>query len=109
MSPFKHQRQAFLDRNLSRFSLESAIGILKSFARVLYRLPRVFLMSIVRAYRFALSPDHSFWAKALDRPPYCRHFPSCSSYGLESLEKHGAIMGSFYAIRRILSCNPWSK
>jgi len=72
-------------------------------------LPRAFLSAAVRGYRWVLSPDHSWWARAMDRPPYCRHFPSCSSYALEALEKHGAVRGGWLAARRVLRCHPWAK
>lgn len=72
-------------------------------------LPRAVLSAAVRGYRWALSPDHSWWARAMDKPPYCRHFPSCSSYALEALEKHGAVRGGLLAFRRVLRCHPWAK
>ena len=37
----------------------------------------------------------------------CRFIPSCSAYGLEALETHGAVRGSWLAIRRVCRCNPW--
>ena len=37
--------------------------------------------------------------------PYC---PTCSNYGLQAIEKHGAIKGSCLAAWRILRCNPFS-
>ncbi|MDD4002651.1 MAG: membrane protein insertion efficiency factor YidD [Clostridia bacterium] len=39
----------------------------------------------------------------------CRYTPSCSQYAAEALQKHGAIKGSFMALRRILKCNHFSK
>jgi putative membrane protein insertion efficiency factor len=36
----------------------------------------------------------------------CRFQPTCSAYALEALEKHGAIRGSWLALRRILRCHP---
>lgn len=39
----------------------------------------------------------------------CPYYPSCSAYGLEAIEKHGAIMGGVLALWRILRCNPFSK
>ena len=36
----------------------------------------------------------------------CRYYPSCSQYALEAVEVHGALKGSFLAIKRILRCNP---
>lgn len=37
----------------------------------------------------------------------CRYLPTCSAYALEALERHGAIRGGWFAVRRILRCNPW--
>lgn len=39
----------------------------------------------------------------------CRFQPTCSSYALEALEKHGLLKGSWLAMKRILSCHPWGK
>ena len=37
----------------------------------------------------------------------CRFYPTCSCYGIEALEKHGAIKGTYLTIKRILKCNPF--
>ena len=52
----------------------------------------------VRAYRLFLSP----WVGR-----NCRYDPTCSAYALEALEKHGAVRGTWLAIRRIARCHPW--
>lgn len=39
----------------------------------------------------------------------CPYIPTCSQYGLEAIQKYGALKGSFLAIWRILRCNPFSK
>lgn len=39
----------------------------------------------------------------------CPYYPCCSQYGLEAVQKHGAIKGSLLALWRILRCNPFSK
>ncbi|MFT8718147.1 membrane protein insertion efficiency factor YidD [Acetobacter sp.] len=39
--------------------------------------------------------------------PNCRFHPSCSCYGIEAVQKHGALRGSWLTARRILRCNPW--
>ena len=52
---------------------------------------------MIRAYQVLLSPflgDH------------CRFTPSCSAYAMEAIEKHGALKGSWLAVRRIGRCHP---
>ena len=39
----------------------------------------------------------------------CPYYPSCSCYGLEAVEKYGAVKGSMMAAWRIARCNPFSK
>ena len=36
----------------------------------------------------------------------CRFNPSCSEYGVQALERHGAIRGSWLTLRRISRCHP---
>ena len=38
----------------------------------------------------------------------CPYIPTCSQYGLEAIEKYGALKGSLLAAWRILRCNPFS-
>ena len=38
----------------------------------------------------------------------CRFEPTCSQYSKESIEIHGALIGSYYSLVRILKCGPWS-
>ena len=38
----------------------------------------------------------------------CPYYPTCSNYGIQAIERHGAIKGSILAIWRILRCNPFS-
>ena len=59
---------------------------------------RGLLMGLVKVYRLCISP--SLGAN-------CRYFPSCSTYALQALERHGAATGSYLAVRRILRCQPW--
>ncbi|MDB5932121.1 MAG: hypothetical protein JWR60_3828 [Polaromonas sp.] len=64
----------------------------------LARLPRTALMGLVKAYRLLISP-------ALGSN--CRFEPSCSAYSLQALEQHGAAMGSYLTLRRLVRCQPW--
>ncbi|HEX5538049.1 MAG TPA: membrane protein insertion efficiency factor YidD [Sphingobium sp.] len=40
-------------------------------------------------------------------PPTCRYHPSCSHYAIIALRRHGAIKGSWLALKRLLRCHPW--
>ncbi|HLR47434.1 MAG TPA: membrane protein insertion efficiency factor YidD [Deinococcales bacterium] len=57
------------------------------------------LLGIVGAYRRFISP--------LKPRPTCRFHPTCSAYAAEALEEHGALRGSWLALRRILRCHPF--
>lgn len=37
----------------------------------------------------------------------CRYYPTCSAYALGSVEAHGALRGSWLALRRLGRCHPW--
>ena len=39
----------------------------------------------------------------------CPYYPCCSQYGLEAIQKYGALKGTILAVWRILRCNPFSK
>lgn len=64
------------------------------------------LMFAVRVYRWTLSPAKTFLFGPLAG---CRYTPSCSAYALEALRKHGALAGSWLAVKRIGRCHPWSE
>lgn len=38
----------------------------------------------------------------------CPYIPTCSQYGLEAVEKYGAVKGGALAAWRILRCSPFS-
>ncbi len=40
-------------------------------------------------------------------PPSCRFTPTCSTYAVEAIKKHGALKGFYLSVRRILRCHPW--
>lgn len=52
----------------------------------------------IRFYQLAISPM---------LPASCRFVPTCSQYAIEALQKHGAVKGSWLAIKRICRCHPW--
>lgn len=40
-------------------------------------------------------------------PPTCRFHPTCSTYALHAVEKHGALKGGIMGAARIIRCNPF--
>lgn len=56
------------------------------------------LIWIVKAYQLVLSP---FFGQQ------CRFYPTCSQYALEAIQKHGALRGAYYTVRRLVRCHPW--
>jgi putative membrane protein insertion efficiency factor len=60
-----------------------------------------FFVTLVRMYQLLLSPLLPF--------NHCRFFPSCSQYAIEALEKHGALKGGWYSLKRIARCHPFHK
>ena len=35
----------------------------------------------------------------------CRHYPTCSDYMIEAIERHGIANGLKYGVKRIIKCN----
>lgn len=66
-------------------------------------------LSIIDLYQKTISPDSGIVARSLDRPPFCRHIPTCSAYGREAFERHPFFWALFLTIRRVLSCHPWAR
>nr|WP_245557642.1 membrane protein insertion efficiency factor YidD [Deinococcus peraridilitoris] len=57
-----------------------------------------FILAGVRFYQRTLSP--------LKGGPTCRFTPTCSTYALEAVERHGVGRGSLLTVRRIMRCHP---
>jgi uncharacterized protein len=67
-------------------------------ARVTPSLPARLLLALVGLYRLT----------AAVRVPRCRFLPSCSTYAVEALRRHGALRGTWLAVRRVGRCHPWN-
>ena len=61
------------------------------------KLPSAALIFLVRLYQATLSPFIG---------GHCRFHPTCSHYAVEALRDHGALRGSWLALRRLLRCHP---
>ena len=36
----------------------------------------------------------------------CRFYPDCSTYSLEAVKEHGAMVGSWLTYKRLIKCGP---
>ena len=61
-------------------------------------LKKLFIF-LIKFYQKYLSPLKT------TKCPYC---PTCSAYGLQAVQKYGAIKGGGLALWRIIRCNPFS-
>jgi len=57
--------------------------------------------------RLLMLPIRAWRMLSVHLTPRCRFHPSCSAYALGALEQHGAMRGSWLAIRRLARCHPW--
>lgn len=58
------------------------------------------LIALIQFYRKYISPM---------KTTKCPYYPTCSAYGLEAVQKYGAVKGTALAAWRIIRCNPFSK
>ncbi|MBM7502893.1 membrane protein insertion efficiency factor YidD [Agromyces aurantiacus] len=72
---------------------------MRDVAWFVWLLPRNVGVLLIRAYRAIVSPLYG---------DVCRYYPSCSAYGLGSVQHRGLVVGSALTGWRILRCNPWS-
>lgn len=70
------------------------------FARTVWLIPRNILVAFVITWRKLISPLYG---------NVCLYYPSCSAYGLGSIQQHGFVLGSLLTSWRILRCNPFAK
>jgi putative membrane protein insertion efficiency factor len=67
-------------------------------AESIWNIPSGLLIASVRLYQGTLSP-------LLGRR--CRFDPSCSSYFILAVQKHGAVLGALRGLWRICRCHPF--
>ena len=59
--------------------------------------PKYLFVYLIRFYRFFISPMF---------PSCCRFYPTCSSFSLGAIEKHGVLSGGWLSIKRLFRCHP---
>lgn len=52
----------------------------------------------LRVYQLAVSP----WL-----PVSCRFQPTCSEFAIVAIKEHGALRGTWLAVKRLGRCHPW--
>ena len=75
------------------------VVISRTLARRLVRLPADTVVLLLRIWQFLVSPVYG---------QTCRFYPSCSSYALEAVDRHGLLRGGWLAVRRLGRCHPWN-
>lgn len=67
------------------------------------RTLRDFCIGCVKVYRLTLAPLFmSFGVQ-------CRFNPTCSEYTIQAIKTHGALLGCFLGLGRILRCHPFCR
>ena len=59
---------------------------------------RTILIALLRFYKYFISPLLG---------SHCRFHPSCSSYAMQAISMHGAVVGCYLTIKRLLRCHPY--
>lgn len=59
---------------------------------------KMLFTALIRFYQYFISPLLG---------SRCRFYPSCSDYAIEALDRHGALHGTWLAVRRLCRCHPW--
>jgi len=73
---------------------------MRAVALNLWLVPRNGMVAVIVTWRKLISPLYG---------NVCIYHPSCSAYGLGSIQQHGLIYGSALTAWRILRCNPFAK
>ena len=101
-----HRRSDIVARCLCRLGYTARLapchivaGSLYQALRIGAQIPTAALMALVYLYRYLISPY---------MPKACRFHPTCSEYALLSLKHFGFFIGSWHALKRIMSCHPFS-
>jgi hypothetical protein len=59
---------------------------------------------VIRVYQIGISPMKN---ALLGVSVTCRFQPTCSTYAMEAMDRHGFICGGVMAARRLCRCHPW--
>lgn len=83
-----------------RLEIRMSTVSLRLAATAILLLPRNSAIAFILAWRRVVSPLYG---------PVCRFYPSCSAYGLISVQRFGLVRGGAATAWRVLRCNPWAR
>ncbi len=72
---------------------------MQSFLLNIWFIPRNAFIAFIVVWRKIISPLYG---------EVCRFYPSCSAYGLGSIQQQGFVKGTVLTTWRILRCNPFA-
>lgn len=64
----------------------------------IHKILKYILILPIKLYQWILSPLLG---------NNCRYTPTCSHYSVEAIQEWGIFKGTWMAVKRIASCNPW--
>ena len=73
---------------------------MRKFFIFIVNIPRYTIQGLIWVYKKCISPL---------LPSVCKFTPSCSTFAMQSIQEWGFFKGSYFAMKRIFRCNPWSK
>ena len=97
---------AVCDRRPETGALSTAVGPRNRRApggRFLGQLPSRALLALLWLYRRTLSP---VLPVVFGPACGCRFAPTCSHYAVDAIRTHGAFLGTFLTLRRLVKCTP---
>jgi len=62
------------------------------------------ILKVIKIYQKIFSLDHAFWAQP-HKFRACIHYPSCSQYTYEAVDRFGVFKGLRLGLVRVLKCN----
>ncbi len=71
--------------------------MLKKTLEIIFYPLKLFFYLLIYIYKICISPLI---------PHACMYYPSCSTYFVQALKKHGLFIGSYLGTKRILKCTP---
>lgn len=67
---------------------------------------KTIVIAFIKLYQKTLSPDHG-WLRGRYPYGFCRHYPSCSEYSKQAIERFGVVKGIWLGMKRVARCNPF--